>query len=175
MLKIPLTFIVNLLLSSGKVPADMKVARVKPFYKKNSSLEEGNYRPVSILSIVSKILEKCVHSQLHQFLDSNDILYNFQSGFNSKFSTDTCLIHLHDYLKTKTSKGLYTGMLLLDLQKAFDTVDHDILCRKLEAIGVRSVPWFKCYLSDRQQFVHINNVSSDPGYETCGVPDRAVF
>ena len=110
----------------------------------------------------SKILEKCVHSQLHQFLDSNDILYEFQSGFRSKYSTDTCLIHLYDYLKTKTSKGLYTGMLLLDLQKAFDTVDHDILCRKLEAIGVRSVPWFKSYLSGRQQFVHINNVSSDP-------------
>ena len=174
-LKIPITFIVNLSLSSGKVPDDMKVARVKPLYKKNSSLEAGNYRPVSILSIVSKILEKCVHSQLHQFLDSNDILYKFQSGFRSKFSTDTCLIHLYDYLKTKTSKGLYTGMLLLDLQKAFDTVDHDILCRKLEAIGVRSVPWFKSYLSGRQQFVHINNVSSDPGYVTCGVPQGSIL
>ena len=174
-LKIPITFIVNLSLSSGKVPHDMKVARVKPLYKKNSSLEAGNYRPVSILSIVSKILEKCVHSQLHQSLDSNDILYEFQSGFRSKYSTDTCLIHLYDYLKTKTSKGLYTGMLLLDLQKAFDTVDHDILCRKLEAICVRSVPWFKSYLSGRQQFVHINNVSSDPGYVTCGVPQGSIL
>ena len=78
-------------------------------------------------------------------------------------------------MKTKTSTGLYTGMLLLDLQKAFDTVDHDILCRKLEAIGVRSLPWFKSYLSGRQQFVHINNVSSDPGYVTCGVPQGSIL
>ena len=72
-LKIPITYIVNLSLSSGQVPDDMKVARVKPLYKKNSSLEAGNYRPVSILSIVSKILEKYVHTQLNQFLDRNDI------------------------------------------------------------------------------------------------------
>ena len=83
-LKIPITFIVNLSLSSGKVPDDMKVARVKPLYKNNSSLEAGNYRTVSILSIVSKILEKCAHSQLHQFLDSNDIYTSFSlvSGAN---------------------------------------------------------------------------------------------
>ena len=73
-LKIPITFIVNLSLSSGKVPDDMKVARVKPLYKKNSSLEAGNYRPVSILSIVSKILEKCVHSQLHQFFGDDHLI-----------------------------------------------------------------------------------------------------
>ena len=99
--------------------------------------------PVSILSVVSKILEKSVYTQLVHFLDENNILFEFQSGFRSKFSTDTCLIHLFDYIKSNTSKGLFTGMLLLDLQKAFDTVDHDILCKKLEAIGVISVDWFK--------------------------------
>ena len=152
-LKIQITFIVNLSITSGTVPDDMKVARVKPLYKKNSSLEAGNYRPVSILSVVSKILEKSVYSQLVQFLDENELLFEFQSGFRSKYSTDTCLIHLFDYLKNNTSKGLYTGMLLLDLQKAFDTVDHDILCKKLETIGVLSVSWFRSYLCDRKQFV----------------------
>ena len=132
------------------------------------------HRPVSILSIVSKILEKSVHSQLVTYLDHNNILYEFQSGFRSRYSTDTCLIHLFDYLKGNTSKGLFTGMLLLDLQKAFDTVDHEILCNKLKAIGVLSVNWFKSYLTGRKQFVHISNVSSDPGFVTW-VCLRAVF
>ena len=153
----------------------MKVARVKPLYKKNSSLEAGNYRPVSILSVVSKILEKSVYTQLVHFLDENNILFEFQSGFRSKFSTDTCLIHLFDYIKSNTSKGLFTGMLLLDLQKAFDTVDHDILCKKLEAIGVISVDWFKSYLVDRKQFVQVNGVLSDPGVVTCGVPQGSIL
>ena len=86
-----------------------------------------------------------------------------------------CLIHLFDYLKGNTSKGLFTGMLLLDLQKAFDTVDHDILYRKLDAIGVLSIDWFKSYLTNRKQFVHINNVSSDPGFVTCGVPQGSIL
>ena len=157
-LKIPITYIVNLSITTATVPDDMKVARVKPLYKKNSSLEAGNYRPVSILSVVSKILEKSVYTQLVHFLDENNILFEFQSGFRSKFSTDTCLIHLFDYIKSNTSKGLFTGMLLLDLQKAFDTVDHDILCKKLEVIGVISVDWFKSYLVDRKQFVQVNGV-----------------
>ena len=148
---------------------------MKPLYKKNSSLEAGNYRPVSILSVVSKILEKSVYSQLVEFLDENKLLFEFQSGFRSKYSTDTCLIHLFDYLKSNTAKGLYTGMLLLDLQKAFDTVDHEILCKKLETIGVLSVSWFRSYLCDRKQFVQINSVLSDPGLVTCGVPQGSIL
>ena len=66
-------------------------------------------------------------------------------------------------------------MLLLDLQKAFDTVDHDILCKKLESIGVLSVDWFRSYLTSRKQFVHINNISSDPGFVTCGVPQGSIL
>ena len=145
-LKIPITFIVSFSITTSTVPEDMKIARVKPLYKKNSSLEAGNYRPVSILSIVSKILERAVHTQLVKYLDHNNILYEFQSGFRSRYSTDTCWIHLFDFLKGNTSRGLFTGMLLLDLQKAFDTVDHDILCKKLESIGVLSVDWFRSYI-----------------------------
>ena len=99
MLKIPITYIVNLSISTATVPDDMKVARVKPLHKKNSTLEAGNYRPVSILSVVSKILEKAIHSQLVKFLEQNNILFDFQSGFRSRFSTETCLIHIFDYIK----------------------------------------------------------------------------
>ena len=110
-----------------------------------------------------------------KYLDQNNILYEFQSGFRSRYSTDTCLIHLFDFLKGNTSKGLFTGMLLLDLQKAFDTVDHDILCKKLESIGVLSVDWFRSYLTGRKQYVHINSISSDPGLVTCGVPQGSIL
>ena len=102
----------------------------------------GNYRPVSILSVVSKILEKSIYCQLKEFLQYNNMLYEFQSGFRSKFSTDTCLIHLLDQIRDNNSKGLYTGMIMLDLQKAFDTVDHQILCSKLDIMGIDST-WFK--------------------------------
>ena len=127
-LKLPITWIINSSISENTVPSEMKLARVKPLYKKNSNLEVGNYRPVSILSIiVSKILERAVYVQLENFLVDNNILYDYQSGFRRSYSTDTCLIHLLDHIKVNNSLGLYTGMILFDLQKAFDTVDHVIL------------------------------------------------
>ena len=104
--RIPLgTFSSLLSITSGEVPDGMKIARVKPLYKKNSPLDVGNYRPVSILSIVSKILERSVHLQLSNVLSENNLLFEFLSGFRTKYSTDTCLIHLDN-----NAKGLFTGM-----------------------------------------------------------------
>ena len=97
---------------------------------------------------------------------NKNLLFDFQSGFMSRYSTDTCLTNLTDYIKTQTSKGLYTGMIMLDLQKAFDTVDHHILCKKLRAMGVKSVDWFRSYLSNRNQVVCVNNSQSDPSLIT---------
>ena len=103
-LKLPVTFLVNMLISDNCVPDAMKIARVKPLYKKNSNLDVGNYRPVSILSVVSKILEKAIYIQLEAYLVKNNIIYNYQSGFRSSFSTDTCLIHLLDHIKMKNAE-----------------------------------------------------------------------
>ena len=122
-------------INSGIVPDEMKFARVGPFFKKNSQLDVSNYRPVSILSIVSKILERSISIQLIDFIKENNLLYEYQSGFRGSYSTDTCLIHLLDYIKGNTAKGLYTGMIMLDLQKAFDTVDHSILCKRIRGHG----------------------------------------
>ena len=153
----------------------MKIARVKPLYKKNSNLDVGNYRPVSILSVVSKILEKAIYIQLEAYLVKNNIIYNYQSGFRSSFSTDTCLIYLLDHIKMKNAEGLYTGMILLDLQKAFDTVDHKILCNKLQLMGIRSTKWFESYLGNRSQLVNIGKVHSDTAAVTCGVPQGSIL
>ena len=133
----------------------MKVAKVKPLFKKKSRLEVGNYRPVSILPVASKILEKAVFVQLNRYLTENNILYEFQSGFRGKYSTNTCLLYLQDHIRKQISNGLYTGMMLLDIQKAFDSVNHSILCKKLSALGVKSTTWFESYLNCRSQIVRL--------------------
>ena len=137
------------------------MARVKPLHKKGSKFDVGNYRPVSILNIISKVLENCVHTQLNSFLKENNMIYEFQSGFRGKYSTDSCLIHLLNHIRDQNSSGLFTGMVMLDLQKAFDTVDHNILCGKLDKMGIAS-HWFKSYLSDRSQVVALDgNITSN--------------
>jgi hypothetical protein len=103
------------------------------------------------------------------------MLYQFQSGFRGSYSTDTCLIHLQDHVRKQTASGLYTGMILLDIQKAFDSVNHTILCKKLSALGVKSTQWFHSYLTARKQIVNINGIESDPLDITCGVPQGSIL
>ena len=95
---------------------------------------------------MSKLLERAIHVQLQKHLESNDLLFANQSGFRKSYSTDTCLINLTDQIRVEIAKGNYVGMVLLDLQKAFDTVDHEILCNKLETMGIDFTDWFKSYL-----------------------------
>ena len=176
-LKAPITHIVNMSIISNSVPNQVKLAKVKPLFKKNNNTDVNNYRPVSVLSAVSKILEKAVYMyvELEKYLIDNSILYEYQSGFRSSYSTDSCLIHLMDHIKTQSSRGLFTGMVMLDLQKAFDTVNHHILCEKLSVIGVESVEWFYSYLSNRRQVVHINGVESNYLNVLCGVPQGSIL
>ena len=174
-IKGPITYIVNLSLRSGIFPNEMKLAKVIPLHKKKSRLDAGNYRPVSILSVVSKVLEKTVFLQLNSYLVENNLFYQFQSGFRGSYSTDTCLIHLQDHIRKQTASGHYTSMVLLDIQKAFDSVDHKILCNKLSAMGVQPTDWFRSYLSNRKQVVNINGVESDPLANSCGVPQGSIL
>ena len=174
-LKDPITSIINLSILTNSVPDDLKCARVTPLFKKGCRSVVGNYRPISILSVISKILEKSVYSQLNQYLTDHHLLYTHQSGFRGTYSTDTCLIHLTDHVRAQVSRGNYTGMVMLDLQKAFDTVNHDILCNKLRAMGIESVDWFRSYLSGRQQIVCVNKSNSKPMPITCGVPQGSVL
>ena len=161
----------------GVVPDDLKSARVIPIFKKNDKTSVGNYRPVSILSIVSKIYERVVYDQDESYFKVNKLLYKFQSGFRSGYSTDTCLIHLTDFIRTEMDKGHVIGMILLDLQKAFDTVDHSILLMKLRAAGLGDdiLRWFQSYLSDRHQLVDVSGTHSATAPITCGVPQGSIL
>ena len=115
--------------------------------KKGDRNYEGNYRPVSILPVVSKILERIAYNQFYSYLNDNNLIYEYQSGFRASFSTDTALTYLSDKIRFNMDKGHYTGVVLIDLQKAFDTVDHTILSTKLSAAGVgkSGVSWFESY------------------------------
>jgi len=168
----PLSQIVKLSIIQCAVPNDLKSARVVPLFKKNDKTEVGNYRPVLILCVLSKFLEKIIFDQAQEYLTSNKLLFELKSGFRQRFSTDACLIHLSDYLRLQMDKGHLVGMVLLDLQKAFDTVDHGILIMKPKAMGfsTSAVRWFASYLSDRLQLVDVSGVHSTEAGITCGVP-----
>jgi len=135
------------------------------------------HRPVSILCIISKHFERVVHDLGKSYLKSNELLFKFQSGFRCGFSTDTWLIHLTDFIRLETNKGDLVGMILLDLQKAFDTVDHSILLIKLKALGLGDdiMNWFSSYLSDRQQLVDVSGTKSTTANITCGVPQGSIL
>ena len=172
-----LTHIINLSITTGSIPDELKMARIVPLYKKNSKTHVWNYRPISVLSVISKVFEKVVFMQLSDYLSENRLLYEFQSGFRSSYSTDTCLIHLTDYIKLENDKGNFTGMVLLDLQKAFDTVDHTILLNKLKWLGADdlTVQWFRSYLTGRTQVTDIGGTLSEPKGVTCGVPQGSIL
>ena len=167
-----LTYLFNLILNTGIFPDDMKLAKVTPIYKSGSKTDCGNYRPISVISAVAKILEKIIHDQLFDFLKQNSILANQQSGFRPLHSTETTLLHSVNQCLVNMDKGLINGFLFLDLKKAFDTVDHNILISKLEKYGIRgtALHLFRCYLSERKQICKLQNTMSEVVNLTCGVP-----
>ena len=171
----PILHIINFSLLSEAVPSGFKDARVSPQFKKGSRLDPSNYRPISILTTLSKILERAAHGQLVQYLEKHKLLSESQSGFRSGYSTDTCILGLTEYIRGEVSHGRLVGMVLLDLQKAFDCVDHDILLSKLKGMGVKSIDWFRSYLTCRRQCAVVGGVSSDFLSITCGVPQGSIL
>ncbi len=172
-----LLYIVNLSISTRTVPSSWKSATLTPLYKEGDKTDPANYRPISILPVISKILERVVHKQLYKYLSDNRILSDAQFGFRKGYSTSSCVISLVATIFNNMSQGLLTGVLFLDLKKAFDTVDHSILLRKLHMYGMGpgAVDWFEHYLTNRVQCTKINNKLSDFQAITCGVPQGSIL
>jgi hypothetical protein len=174
---VPLSILINKSLSTGIFPDALKIAKVIPIYKAKDKDNVTNYRPISLLSAVSKVIEKVVHKRLYYFLESNDKFYENQYGFRPKRSTVNAITHfVNDTIKSLENKEA-TLSVFLDLSKAFDTIDHNILLKKLEFYGVRGLPlkWFTSYLNNRKQFVQYDKRASKCLDIKCGVPQGSVL
>ena len=153
------------------------MAKVKPIFKKGRKTNVSNYRPISLLPILSKVIEKVVHEQTTKFLNDNNIFYKYQSGFRNNHSTDLFLSFLNDKILKGFDNGVYTGMILIDLQKAFDTINHKILLDKLLPIGFskNTISWYESYLAERHFTVEVANRVSKFSKISCGVPQGSIL
>ena len=161
----PLHYLINLSLETGYVPKEFKLAKVVPVFKDGDKHEYTNYRPISLLSSFSKLLEKIVSRQIVRFLNANNILYKHQYGFREKHNTSHPVLHFTNKIFNALNQNPSSSTLavFIDLKKAFDTVNHEILLKKLEHYGIRnkSNDWFQSYLKEREQFVAVNGVNSE--------------
>ena len=144
---------------------------------KESIFECNNYRPVSLLPNLSKIFEKLIQTRLSKFLESNKCLLPKQFGFRNKYSTTHALIDITETIRKATDNGEFACGVFLGLQKAFDTVNHTILLKKLGHYGVRgrALKWFHSYLTNRKQFTRVDNTDSDIREISYGVPQGSVL
>ena len=148
-----------------------------PIYKHGKRTDLSNYRPISIISIVAKIFGRIVHEQFYSYLINNELLSEYQSGFRPTYSTVTALLETTNNWCVNIDKGLLNGVIFIDLKKAFDTIDHAILLRKLEHYGVHdgALLWFRSYLTDRKQKCYVNGNFSSTLTINCGVPQGSIL
>lgn len=172
-----LVTLINKSLESGVFPGILKVAKVVPLPKGGDKSQISNYRPISILPVISKIYEKVVYRRLYRFLENNNILYSQQYGFRSGRSTTQAIINHLQFIYNSIDAGSSVFSVFLDFKKAFDSVNHDILLSKLNIYGVRGIAldWFQSYLCQRNQYVFVNGVSSDCLNISCGVPQGSIL
>lgn len=173
-----LTAIFNLSLNSGVYIDAWKQARITPIYKSEDRRKCENYRPISILPVISKIFEKQIFDQLYDYLAKNSLLSKFQSGFRPKHSTMSALIQMCDQWLENMDNGMLNGVVFLDIRKAFDSINHSILLNKMnDQFGVQGLElkWFDSYLTNREQVCVVNGRKSSSMRIICGVPQGSIL
>ena len=172
----PVTEICKFSIKSRIFPDPCKLVKLKPIIKKGSRMDPSNYRPISLLPLISKIFEKIVHDQMIDYLAQYNILYKYQSGFRTKHSTDLCLSYLNDKILKGFDNGLFTGMILIDLQKVPDTTIIYCVLKRLKAIGFcDDTVRFHSYLTDWAFLVSTENKYSSISKTLCGVPQGSIL
>ena len=164
--------IFNFSIFSGSFPDSWKIARVAPIFKEGKPGDRSNYRPISVLPVVSRLFEKLIYDQLYQYLDKHKYLASLQSGFRSLHLVVTCLLKGTSEWFIDIDRGKYTAMIFIDLKKAFDTVDHQILLDKMQFYGIAELAhkWFSSYLDNRKQYCRVNGTTSSIENIDIGVP-----
>ena len=174
----PLMFIFNLSLQKGSFPDELKIAKVTLVFKADDVNELGNYRPISVLPCFSKILERIMYNRLFKYLKTNEILYKKQFGFQERHSSEYATIQLIDQINNCFEKNHFTLGIFIDLKKAFDTVDHAVLIKKLKHYGIKgnNLRWFESYLENRKQYITYETTKFTALENmTCGVPQGSIL
>ena len=173
----PLTRLIDLSIMSGCFPTKWKLARVTPLFKDGAQDFRDNYRPISVLSILSKVCEKHVAASFMDNLVKTGLLYELQSAFRARHSTESALISLTDHILFDLDEDKLSGMVFVYFRKTFDVVCHQSPLTKLRLYRVSdpSLSWFESYLSGRQQFVSIDSQRSDSLLIKQGVPQGSVL
>ena len=172
-----LVHIMNMSLNEGLYPTDWKTARIQPIPKSGEKQCVQNYRPIAILPVISKIIEKAVTSSFLKYLIQHNILSPNQFGFRPNHSCEIALLCMVDEWSKQVDNGNLNGVAFIDLRRAFDTVDHSILLDKLKMYGCshHSIKWFASYLRNRKQFVSIGKEKSSTKIVNIGVPQGSIL
>ena len=176
-IRIPLTLIINLSFSTETFPNRLKLANVFPIHKGDDKNNCNNYRPIALLSNISKIIEKLVHARLYICLERNNILYQHQYGFRLNYSTTHAIIATTEEIRHACDNGEYACVTYLDLKKAFDTVNHSILLEEMNHYGIKGIAntWFKSCFTERKQYTRIEDYHSMLQDIFYGVPQGSVL
>ena len=158
-------------------PSSEKFSKIAPVYKSDERTIMDNYRPISVLPVISKVFERVVHNQRYDYLEANNMLSERQFGFCNKSSTQHAVTFFSVFIRTNMDKDLMTGAVFIDLQKAFDTVDHARLLSKLSIYGIKNkeLSWFESYLFGRKQIVSYDGALSGIRAISCGVPQGSIL
>ncbi len=150
-------------METGIFPDLLKIAKITPIYKKDDEIEFSNYRPISLLPAISKIFEKVISTQTYEYFTKQKLFYKSQYGFRNEHSTEYAALEIVDRLMTEMDRNETPINIYLDLSKAFDTLDHNILTQKLKYYGIKGInlEFFQNYLTQRKQYVDFDNTKSD--------------